>query len=430
MILIDERLPEDRLHAEAVLYIRRQVRRKLRARQGTPEDLALLFGVDIDERWRKLLGPALRTANPVAAAAKVISAKFDGGSVAVLGHNESHVRRCHTWLLRAKEGEAAFREIIATDLQTLLTLAEAGDLATASTPSDQSGTAVPILIEGETGTGKELLACAIHEIWARKYERRQKLQVVHVAGLTPDLISDELFGHQRGAFTGARKPRSGRLEDADGSTLLIDEVGDLPVEAQVRLLRFLQDQKVSRLGSNDEKQLHVRILAATWHNLDDDVAKHLFRLDLLHRLRVGRLHLPPLRERPRAFQDVVPLMLRQLGQNAEAAITRSAQDALVLHSWPGNLRELNGVLRVALASAAGNTVRLEDLPAWLQRPYLERPLHARAVGFLSDEVEGQTLSEDLVRWRIEQVERASAKAAASRCPTGACRAPRVFHWHS
>ena len=404
MILIDERLPERRLHAEAVLYARRFARLRLRARLGKVADAALLFGFDPDARWDRLLSKALQSTNPVAAAAEVIDRDRGSTGVVVLGHDAEHVRRCHSWLQARRDSEPAFAGILATDLQTLLTLAEAFDLATAAAPSDPKGSAVPILIEGETGTGKELLARAIHDIWAAATRSALQLQVVHVAGFSPDLIGDELFGHRPGAFTGAQSSRKGRLEAADGSTLLIDEVGDLPAGAQVRLLRFLQDQKLSRLGTNDEVQVQVRVLAATWHDLDDDVAKGRFRLDLLHRLRVGRLRLPPLRERPRAFDELVPKMLGQLGQTKDAAITRSALNALALHRWPGNLRELNGVLRVALASAGGTTVRLEDLPAALQRPYLERPLHARAVGFLSDEVEEQPLTRALAQWRVEQVD--------------------------
>jgi DNA-binding NtrC family response regulator len=287
----------------------------------------------------------------------------------------------------------------------LLVLFKARDYATGHTPEASTDSEIPILIEGETGTGKELLARAIHNIWARGRSGSSGLHAVQVAGLPPDLINDELFGHVRGAFTGAQDARPGRLEEADGGTLLIDEIGDLPPVAQVRLLRFLQDQKLSRTGENKERQVQVRILAATWHRLDDDVSRGTFRRDLLHRVRVGWLRLPPLRSRPGMFTDVVPELLRRMGQKAVPLITRSAAEALALYAWPGNLRELVGILRVALSSADGSTVRLEDLPSHLQRPYLDQPLFARAPGFLCDEADGQGLSDALATWRVKEVVR-------------------------
>ncbi|WP_437787810.1 sigma-54-dependent transcriptional regulator [Sorangium sp. So ce1097] len=285
----------------------------------------------------------------------------------------------------------------------LLVLSKARDHATDHTPEAPGGSEIPILIEGETGTGKELLARAIHDIWKRERSADGGFHVVQVAGLPPDLINDELFGHVKGAFTGAQEARLGRLEEADGGTLLIDEIGDLPPAAQVRLLRFLQDQRLSRTGENKERSVRVRILAATWHRLDDDVSRGTFRGDLLHRVRVGWLRLPPLRSRPGLFTDVVPELLCRLGQTAVPPVTRSAAEALALYDWPGNLRELVGVLRVALSSAAGSTVRLEDLPPHLQRPYLDQPLFKRAPGFLCDEADGQALSEEHVAWRVEEV---------------------------
>lgn len=404
MILIDERLPEDRLHAEAVLHARRHARRVLREGSGTVEHFGLLFGIDIDPTWSRLLSPCVGLPDGIDLAAGIIGKELRTPGTVVLGHDAVHVERCRRWLQSRKDDEPALHESVATDLATLLVMSEAIDLATARAPSDALASAVPILIEGETGTGKELLARAIHAMWARSVGCSQALNVVHVAGLAPGLVSDELFGHVKGAYTGARENRMGRLESANGSTVLIDEVGDLPVDAQVGLLRFLQDQKLARLGSNKDVQLHVRVLAATWHDLEEDVAQKRFRLDLLHRLRVGRLRLPPLRERMGAAQSVVPAMLRRLGQKGQLQITRSARDALALYLWPGNLRELDGVLRLALASCGGGTIRLEDLPAGIQQLYLSLPLHRRAVGFLSDEVEEQPMTPELARWRADTID--------------------------
>ncbi|WP_434043941.1 MULTISPECIES: sigma-54-dependent Fis family transcriptional regulator [Sorangium] len=404
MILIDEKLPADPLRSEVVLHVRRHLRRGLRARCGTSDDLALLFGLSSKQGERLKLRRALEAASPIDAAAELIAAAMrPTPPVITLGHDDEHIARCHAWLRRRKAEERAFDSIIATDLEMLLVLSKARDYATSHTPETPAGSEIPILIEGETGTGKELLARAIHDIWARERSAKGGFHVVQVAGLPPDLINDELFGHVKGAFTGAEKARLGRLEEANGGTLLIDEIGDLPPAAQVRLLRFLQDQKLSRTGENEEQSVQVRILAATWHRLDDDVAQGTFRRDLLHRVRVGWLRLPPLRSRPGMFANVVPELLRTLGPTAAPPITRSAAEALALYDWPGNLRELVGVLRVALSSAGGSTVRLEDLPPHLQRPYLEQPLFRRAPGFLCDEADGQALSEDLVAWRVKEV---------------------------
>src|SRR5262249_45359374 len=145
-----------------------------------------------------------------------------------LGHDDEHISRCHAWLQQRKAEERAFDDIVATDLEMLLVLSNARDYATGHTPDAPGGSEIPILIEGETGTGKELLARAIHDIWARGRAGSSGFHVVQVAGLPPDLINDELFGHVRGAFTGAHAERPGRLEESDGGTLLIDEIGDLP----------------------------------------------------------------------------------------------------------------------------------------------------------------------------------------------------------
>lgn len=406
MILIDEKLPADPLRSEVILHVRRHLRRALRTGRGTPADLALLFGLSSIEAEELDLRRALQSASPIDTAAEIIASSEGGNSpIVTLGHNDKHVNQCHEWLRCRKDGERAFNKIVATDLEMLLVLSKALDYATGRTPEGVEGTDIPILIEGETGTGKELVANAIHEIWAREQGKNSGFHAVQVAGLPPDLINDELFGHVKGAFTGADVARAGRLEQAHGGTLLIDEIGDLPPAGQVRLLRFLQEQKLSRTGENTERQVRVRILAATWHQLEDDVAKGHFRRDLLHRIRIGWLRLPALRDRPGMFTDVVPELLRRMGQTATPPITRSAAEALALYPWPGNLRELVGILRVALSSAAQSTVRLEDLPPHLQRPYLKQPLHARAPGFLCDLADGQEMSDALAEWRVKEVSR-------------------------
>lgn len=411
---IDERLPEDALASEAVLHIRRHLRAGIRARAGVaPQDLAHLFGFARREGTAVEWVEAASAPDPLQAGAAVASARRDKtASVVTFGHDASHIEECRHWLAKRKTLDQAFAAIKATDLATLLELSKARDFACAQGPDARGHRRyLPILIQGATGTGKELLAEGVHVIWAKHSGKANPpFEVVQVAGMSADMINDELFGHARGAFTGASTQRAGRLEAADGGTLLIDEVGDLPREAQVRLLRFLQTQKVSRLGENQERQLSVRIIAATWHDLDADVKEGRFREDLLHRLRVGSgLRLVPLAERSGVFDEVLPDLLVDRGHAARPPIARSARDALAGHAWPGNLRELVGVLDESVALAQGDTIRLEHLPPHLQQRYVALPLHARALGFLLDEVDGQGLPEEQVVWRIEHITAAVAR---------------------
>lgn len=413
MLRIDERLPDSPLESEVVLHVRLHARRAVRRRNSeAPAALALLFGFDKDDtEWAQ----AANAPDPLQAGA-ALAQRLRGSTEAVvaLGHDASHVEHCKRWLAARKKQDDVFAEIEASDLATLLELSKARDLAVAK-GVDARGVEryLPILIQGPTGTGKELLADALHRLWkATTNKPKAPFEVVHVGGMSADMINDELFGHAKGGFTGATADRVGRLEAADGGTLLIDEVGDLPPEAQVRLLRFLQTQEVSRIGENKVRQLSVRVIAATWHDLDKNVADGEFREDLLHRLRVGAgLRLPPLASREGFFDDLLPALLKKRGHRAVPLVTRSVRDALARYHWPGNLRELAGVLDEIVALAYEETIRLEHLPSHLQRAYLELPLHERAIGFLLDEVDGAGLPDDHVSWRIEQITQSLASAA-------------------
>jgi DNA-binding NtrC family response regulator len=405
MLRIDERLPDSPLHSEVVLHIRLHARRAVRRKTAeAPAALALLFGFGKDDaEWAR----AANAPDPLQAGA-ALAQRLRGSAetVVALGHDASHVEHCKRWLATRKKQDDVFSEIEASDLATLLELSKARDLAVAK-GVDARGVEryLPILIQGPTGTGKELLADALHRYWKVTTSRpKAPFEVVHVGGMSADMINDELFGHARGGFTGATAVRVGRLEAADGGTLLIDEVGDLPPEAQVRLLRFLQTQEVSRIGENKVRQLSVRVIAATWHDLDKNVADGKFREDLLHRLRVGAgLRLPPLASREGFFDELLPALLKKRGHRAVPLVTRSVRDALARYHWPGNLRELAGVLDEIVALAYEETIRLEHLPSHLQRAYLEMPLHERAIGFLLEEVDGGGLPDDHVSWRIDQI---------------------------
>jgi len=410
VVQIDELLPQDPLESEVVLHVRRHLRGIIKRQEpSSAHALAMLFGFGWSEGKSSDWKEAVSAPEPLLAGAET-AARLRGASngVVTLGHDGSHLAECNTWLLERKKCDDAFEKIVATDLATLLELSKARDLAIAEGLDEQDNPRpLPILIQGDTGVGKEMLAKGIHTIWARKKSNLDApFQAMQVAGLTADLINDELFGHVKGAYTGADSERAGRIEAANGGTLLIDEVGDLPPAAQLRLLRFLQTQKISRAGENKERTVKVRIVAATWHDLEELVKKGRFRKDLYHRLRFGSsLLLPSLISRKGFFKDVVPQLLVRRGHKARPLLTRSAQDALALYDWPGNLRELVGVLEESLSLADGGTLRVEHLPSHVQRIYLSKPLHQRASGFLADEVEGQQLTAAHIRWRVEQVAR-------------------------
>jgi aliphatic sulfonates family ABC transporter substrate-binding protein len=218
-----------------------------------------------------------------------------------------------------------------------------------------------VLITGETGTGKELVARHLHALSAR---RDRPFVAVNCGALSESLIESELFGHERGAFTGAAGARAGWFEAAHGGTLFLDEIGELPLALQVKLLRVLQEREVVRLGARAPIAIDVRLIAATNANLVDDVARGRFRADLYYRLDVAAVRVPPLRERP---GDVIALARHFVDQHAERAgveppvITASAANRLLAHAWPGNIRELENVMHRALVASRDGRIGPEHL---------------------------------------------------------------------
>ena len=224
-----------------------------------------------------------------------------------------------------------------------------------------------VLITGESGVGKEWLAHFIHDESARA---ARPFVAINCAAVPEALIESELFGHIRGAFTGASQDRVGLFESANGGTLLLDEVGDLPPAMQVKLLRVLQEREFRRLGENRTRKVDVRVLGATHRDLAGEVAAGRFRQDLYYRLRVIEIRIPPLRERR---DDILPLARRVLTETAArlklavSGFTPAAADQLLRWGWPGNVRELQNVVERALVLARGNRIELEDLPDDVRR---------------------------------------------------------------
>jgi DNA-binding NtrC family response regulator len=220
-----------------------------------------------------------------------------------------------------------------------------------------------ILIRGESGTGKELLARAVHHASPRA---RGPLVAVNVAALPETLLESELFGHERGAFTGAERERRGRFELAHGGTLFLDEVGDLPRSTQVKLLRVLQEQSFERLGGTRTLQVDARVIAATHRDLEAMARAGEFRDDLYYRLNVVSIELPPLRQRREDIPLLVDQFLRRFSTEGRArSVSREAMDLLLKHDYPGNVRELENLVQRAVVLSRGDVVTTADLPLHL-----------------------------------------------------------------
>ncbi len=220
-----------------------------------------------------------------------------------------------------------------------------------------------VLIEGESGTGKELVAHYIHSVSAR---REKPFVKVNCAALPENLLESELFGHVKGAFTGAFKDREGRFALAEGGTVFLDEVGEIPPSSQVKLLRFLQDREFERLGENIPRKVDVRVIAATNRKLSESLAEGNFRDDLYYRLNAVRISLPPLRERPEDLLLLITHFLKTFAPGREVSVSDDAMGRLTRYRWPGNVRELENVMERAVLLAHDGTIEVAHLPAELQ----------------------------------------------------------------
>jgi two-component system nitrogen regulation response regulator GlnG len=221
---------------------------------------------------------------------------------------------------------------------------------------------VTVLIVGESGTGKELVARALFHHSGRT---AAPFLAINCAAIPETLLESELFGHERGAFTGADRRRIGKFEQAHGGTLFLDEIGDMSAATQAKMLRLIQEQRFERVGGNETIQTDVRLIAATNKNLEEEVARGRFRKDLLYRLNDFTIRVPPLRERrediPLLIDHFLPRLSRNLGHNIPT-IAREAQQCLQAYDWPGNVRQLQSVLKFAIVQAPGDVITLESLP--------------------------------------------------------------------
>ncbi|MCQ2595628.1 MAG: sigma-54 dependent transcriptional regulator [Treponemataceae bacterium] len=219
-----------------------------------------------------------------------------------------------------------------------------------------------VLITGESGVGKELIANAVHNLSPRK---DNPLVKVHCAALSENLLESELFGHEKGAFTGANARKRGRFELAHGGSIFLDEIGEINQNVQIKILRVLQDKRFERVGGEETVETDVRVIAATNRNLEEEITKGNFREDLYYRLNVVHIHVPPLRER----KDDIPLMVssflkefaKENGKNISSIDSR-ARSALYKYDWPGNIRQLRNCMESAVVMCAGDTLTLDDFP--------------------------------------------------------------------
>lgn len=271
-------------------------------------------------------------------------------------------------------------------------------------------TSAPVLILGESGTGKEVLAKLIH---ARSPRHGKRLLAVNCGAIPPALMESELFGYEKGAFTGAWRSTPGLFEEAEGGTLFLDEIGDLDLQLQVKLLRVLQEGKYRRVGGRKDIECDVRIVAATNRNLPSLVKQGLFRSDLFYRLDVFALSLPPLRERQEDLMKLIPYYLEKFNKAHGFAryLSSGAWTRLLAHPWPGNVRELGNVLERLVVLAEGNAITTEEVDNYLSHS----PGRYEAEALPSQVTDEVTLPE-----AVERLER--RMLAEARVKYGTCRA--------
>ena len=273
-------------------------------------------------------------------------------------------------------------------------------------------TSATVLIQGEPGTGKELVARAIHDL----SERRQgPFVALNCGALSEGLLESELFGHEKGAFTGATQAREGKFEYAEGGTLFLDEVGEMPLRLQVNLLRVTQEREIVRLGSNRTIKVNARLISATNKSLETEVQEGKFREDLFWRLKVVTIDIPPLRDRREDIAPMVHTFLREFWRvhgRTPMTVTHGAMEVLCSYHWPGNVRQLQNAMETVVLLGGGPEVRVEDLPREIQRQ--ERSPSTALVSRSLGDLTSLTLEEwerELIRLQLKRLEGNRAKVA-------------------
>jgi len=267
-------------------------------------------------------------------------------------------------------------------------------------------TDVTVMLLGESGTGKEVLARALHDLSPRA---AKPFVAINCGAIPENLLESELFGHEKGSFTGAQRQVIGKVEVANGGTLFLDEIGDLPPQLQVKLLRFLQERTIERVGGRQQIPVDGRVICATNKNIEDGASNGAFRGDLFYRLNEFSIRIPPLRERPGDPELLAHFFLTSFAQQFKRDIRgfdESALEAIRDHPWPGNVRELQSQLKRAALMAAGNLVTAKDLSL----PVAERPIREETGVGGADEYDGMTLREVRAEAERRAIERALARA--------------------
>ena len=357
--------PEE-LPAQAVTA-REQAHRSVFSLLGVPASVAgqvvcalVIESVRATRRWPQALIERLQLISEILGAA-LQRRRHENAlrtSVAEIERLNARLEADNVYLKEEIKSYHDFDDIVGESASLRLALARLAQVA----PTNSS-----VLLLGQTGTGKELFARALHE---RSRRHARPLVRVNCAALPPTLVESELFGHEKGAFTGAVGMRQGRFELADGGTIFLDEIGDLPQEIQVKFLRVLQEGEFERVGSSRSKRVDVRVIAATHHDLEAAVAEGRFRADLYYRLSVYPIHLPSLQERVDDIPRLVWFFIHRHQRDLGRQITRVPQmlmDALQRYAWPGNVRELENVVERAMIASDGDTLQL-DAPLALSPP--------------------------------------------------------------
>ena len=309
--------------------------------------------------------------------------------------------------------DSRFREVISLEVETKqfgrVVARSAGMQHVLTLVERLASTELTLMLIGETGTGKDVLAHAIHDASARY---QAPFVVFDCGAVAANLAESELFGHERGAFTGAHAAHAGAFERADGGTLFLDEVGELPIDLQPRLLRALENRRVRRVGGTDYQPVNLRVIAATNRDLKELVRAGQFREDLYFRLATAVVPVPPLRDRPEDIALLIPHLLADLGK-PELMVSAEAREVLISHSWPGNVRELKNALACALAFVdSGGTIEqshLKSLEAGDGETAVERlPLGGQPL----DRLERAAIKQTLVQSRGNKIHAAQALGIA------------------